>query len=326
MQGRAQETQQSNTIVAGVDVAKAVLDLAFWPEGEPSRHNADRGGRRDLIARLKTMGVTRLGLEASGGYERQLVREARAAGIEVVLFQPTQIRAYAAFTRRKAKTDRLDAALIAECTARMRGDPSGPIAEGYAGLAEPMTRLEQIEEDLARAKTRRDGFTCPKLRAEIEAEIRRCQKARDKAIKALLARIAADTELKQRFDLILSVPGVGERTALAFLVRMPELGDLDRGEAAALVGLAPYDRQSGTKDGQKRIAGGRSRLRKSVYMAALPSAFRHNPHLVDLYKRLTDKGKPPKLALIACARKLTIFVNAIVARGTPWMPKEAGQT
>jgi transposase len=304
-------------IVAGVDVAKLQLDLAFWPAGQRARHANDAPGRQALIDDLKARGIVRLGLEASGGYERLLVREARAAGIDVVVFQPAQVKAYAVFIRRKAKTDRLDAALIAECTART-GQPGRPQPPGYAVLAEIMTRLEQIEDDLMRAKTRRDAFTCKALKAQVEAEVARCKKARDKARAALIARVEADPDIKHRFDLILSVPGIGPRTALAFLLRMPEIGSLDRAEAAALAGLAPFDDQSGDSDGLRHIKGGRARLRKSIYMAALPAACRHNPQLVALYNRLVARGKRPKIALVACARKLTIFVNAVIARGTPW--------
>jgi transposase len=131
--------------------------------------------------------------------------------------------------------------------------------------------------------------------------------------------VRSHPDLAQRLELLTSIPGIGEPTALALLIRMPELGQLTREQAAALAGLAPFDRDSGAHNGRRSIAGGRTRLRKSLYAAALPAAFRWNPHLVALYQRLTAAGKPHKLALVACARKLVIFANTVLTRGTPWI-------
>ena len=131
-------------------------------------------------------------------------------------------------------------------------------------------------------------------------------------------------DLAKRFDLVLSIPGIGERTALALVIRMPELGQISREEAAALAGLAPFDNDSGQYRGQRKIAGGRGRLRKSLFAAALPAAFKWNKALIELYGRLRAKGKEHNLALIACARKLLIFANTVVQRGTPWVENTAG--
>jgi transposase len=139
----------------------------------------------------------------------------------------------------------------------------------------------------------------------------------------LLLAIQPHHDLKTRLELVLSVPGIGERTALALLIRLPELGALSREEAAALAGLAPFDDDSGTQCGQRHIAGGRARLRRSLYAAALPAAFRWNPALIALYRRLKERGKPHKVALVACARKLLVYANTVVARGTPWLVRSA---
>jgi transposase len=142
-----------------------------------------------------------------------------------------------------------------------------------------------------------------------------------------MARIAkalrAHHDLARRLELVVSIPGIGERTALAIVVRMPELGRVSREEAAALAGLAPFDDDSGTRNGQRHIAGGRGRLRRSLFSAALPAAFRWNRQVATFYQRLIANGKPHNLALIACARKLLVFANAVVQRGTPWIEKPA---
>ena len=233
------------------------------------------------------------------------------------MFQPIQVRAYATYRQQRAKNDRIDAALIAACTvaATTIKDAPDPRLEAFA---EPLTLIEQIEEDIARCKTRLEAFRDPRHRDLLKAEIKRLKAWRAAEIKRMVAELRRHDDLARRLDLIESVPGIGLRTALALLVRMPELGTLSREQAAALAGLAPFDDDSGKRHGARRIAGGRTRLRKSLYAAALPAAFRWNPALINLYQRLIRDGKPHKVALVACARKLVIFANAVVARGTPW--------
>jgi transposase len=307
--------------VAGIDTGKGVLDvaLASGASGESGEIQVDNdvAGHTKLASWLCGRGVERVGIEASGGYERTVVAHLRAEGFTVILFQPLQVRAYATYSQQRAKNDRIDAALIATCTAAAVTvkDPPDPRIQAFA---EPLTLIEQIEEDLARCKTRLESFRHRRHRDLLEAEIKRLKAWRAAEIKHLVAALRRHDDLARRLTLIESVPGIGQRTALALLVRMPELGTLSREQAAALAGLAPFDNDSGKHHGLRRIAGGRRRLRKSLYAAALPAAFRWNPALIDLYQRLTQAGKPHKVALVACARKLLIFANAIVARGTPW--------
>ncbi len=155
------------------------------------------------------------------------------------------------------------------------------------------------------------------------ADIARLKARRAAELLRIVEELRAHDDLARRLDLVLSVPGIGERTALALIIRMPELGRISREEAAALAGLAPFDDDSGTHKGQRHIAGGRARLRRSLFAAALPAAFRWNKALVDLYARLIARGKAHNAALIACARKLLIYANTVVARGTPWVEKPA---
>lgn len=302
---------------AGIDTGKSRLDVALASGVSEVQVDNDPAGHVKLASWLRRQGVGRVGIEASGGYERAVVAHLRQKGFTVIMFQPIQVRAYATYRQQRAKNDRIDAALIATCTAAAAAvkDPPDPRLEA---VAEPLTLIEQIEEDIVRCKTRREAFHDPRHRDLLAGEIKRLKSWRAAEIKRLVAELHRHDDLAQRFELIESVPGIGQRTALALLVRMPELGTLSREQAAALVGLAPFDDDSGKRHGMRRIAGGRARLRKSLYAAALPAAFQWNPALVTLYKRLTSAGKPHKVALVACARKLVIFANAVVARGTPW--------
>lgn len=308
---------EHSTRTAGIDIGKQWLDIAL-SDGPVIRLANDEDGHRALAAWLGEHGVGRVGIEASGGYEQAAVACLRRAGFAVLLLQPVQVRAYAMFRLKRAKNDRIDAALIAECaaSATLRAAPDPRLQ----ALLEPLTLIEQIEEDLVRMKTRRETFRAPRHRALVEAEIARLKRWRAAEIALLAKEIHSHPDIARRMMLIQSVPGIGRRTALALLIRMPELGTLSREQAAALAGLAPFDRDSGNSRRQRRIQGGRTRLRKSLYAAALPAAFRWNPALIALYQRLTGAGKAHKQALVACARKLLLYVNVTVARDTQWTP------
>ena len=312
------------TWVAGIDTAKDKLDIAVHGQAAHWQvENTVRGWLR-LQATLVEAGVTRVGIEASGGYERGVVRHLRAAGCTVLVLQPAQVRAYARVRLRRAKNDALDAALIAAVTA-LTDQPDREVDERLAGLAGPLTFIEQIEEDNARFKTRLEQVDDLRHRRLVTADIARLKARRAAEMRRIIAELRAHDDLALRLDLVLSVPGIGERTALALVIRMPELGRVNREEAAALAGLAPFDDDSGTRTGQRHIAGGRGRLRRSLFAAALPAAFRWNKALGDLYRRLIARGKAHKAALTACARKLLIYANAVVQRATPWTEKAPAQ-
>jgi transposase len=223
---------------------------------------------------------------------------------------------------RRAKSDTLDAALIAAFAA-LTNQPDRERDERLAKLADHLTFVEQIEEDVARLKTRLEHVDDPRRRRLVMADIARLKTRRAAEMLRIVRQLRVHDDLAQRLDLVLSVPGIGERTALALVIRMPELGRVSREEVAALAGLAPFDDDSGTHKGQRHIAGGRGRLRRSLFAAALPAAFRWNKALIDLYTRLTARGKAHNAALIACARKLLIYANTVVQRGTPWTERAA---
>jgi transposase len=313
---------QTNITTAGIDTSKAKLDIAI--HGRTERWQAPNAlpGWRALAADLAKAGVTRIGIEATGGYERGVVEHLRTVGFTVLVLQPIQVKAFGRVHLRRAKNDALDAALIAACAAALdqpRIAPDPRLAE----LAGYLTFLEQLEEDIARFKIRLEHIDELRLRRIVLSDIARLKARRAAHIRDIAKRLRGYSDLATRFDLVLSIPGIGERTALALIIRMPELGQVSREEAAALAGLAPFDDDSGQHRGQRHIAGGRGRLRRSLFAAALPAAFRWNKALIALYARLIARGKVHNAALIACARKLLIYANTVVQRGTPWTENAA---
>ena len=313
------------TQTAGIDTGKDRLDVAIHGQGSPFSVDNSLAGWQSLAARLSQEGVSRVGIEASGGYERGIARHLQAAGFAVVVLQPLQVRAFARLHLRRAKNDRIDAILIAACTHILDPQETKAADPRLDALCDQLTFVEQVEADIARLKTRLEHIRDERLRTMVATDIKTLQARRADELRRLSAALQSHADLAKRFTLVLSVPGIGERTALALVLRLPELGAVSREQAAALAGLAPFVQQSGRWEGERHIAGGRSRLRRSLYAAALPAAFRWNPALKALYRRLTERGKPHTVALVACARKLLIFANTVVARGTPWteIPAEA---
>lgn len=308
---------QISTTTAGIDTSKNKLDIAVHGRSERWQFANTTPGWRMLAGKLAEAGVTRIGIEATGGYERGVVEHLRTAGFTVLLLQPRQVKAFGWVHLRRAKNDALDAALIAACAAALDPPADAPDPR-LAKLAAQLTFLEQIEEDIARFKTRLEHIDEPGLRSMVLDDIARLKARKRDQTRNIARQLRSHSDLAARLDLVLSVPGIGERTAIALLIRMPELGKVSREEAAALAGLAPFDHDSGQHKGQRHIAGGRSRLRRSLFAAALPAAFRWNTAVIALYNRLIAAGKAHKAALIACARKLLIYANTVVERGTPW--------
>ena len=311
---------KTNTKVAGIDTAKAKLDIAVHDSTERWELPNDKNGWRRLAQQLKEQGVGRIGIEATGGYERGVVEALRACGFAVLVIQPLQIKAFAAVKLRRAKTDRLDAGLIAEFAAFMDNDRPPPDPRSPA-FADHLTFIEQAEEDLKRAKTRLEHQREPRLRAKLEADARVARRRVTYEIDRLEADLRQHPDLAARLDLVLSIEGIGRRTALALIIGMPELGRISREQAASLAGLAPFDDRSANRVGEAHIAGGRARVRTALYAAALPAAYKWNPALIALRTRLIAKGKEHKQALIACARKLLIYANAVLQRGEPWQKR-----
>lgn len=302
---------------AGVDVGKAWLDVAVHGVEDEGRFANTATGIGELIGWLKAREVGRVGLEATGGYERKLRSALETTGLEAVVHQPMEVKLFARLTRRRAKNDALDARLIAAATTRIdtvRAASDPRLVE----LAERLTAYEQITDQLAQLKTFMEHVALKDLATVLRAQIASLARLKAALLAAVLQRIKLHADLLARYRLLLSLPGVGPVVAASLLVRMPELGSMKRGQAACLIGVAPFDRDSGQHRGQRFIAGGRSRPRRMLYLAAL-AAKRFDPALKAFAQRLLDNGKPPKIAIVAVMRKLIEAANLVLARQQPWL-------
>jgi transposase len=305
-----------STKCAGVDVSKAKLDVAVF-DGQRFVESNDAAGHGRLAERLRACGVRLVGVESSGGYEAALTAALRGREIAVNVFDPGQLFGYRRWSRVAAKTDAIDAELILAATAALNAVRPAPDPR-FAAFQEHLTLIEALAEDIARLKTRRDRFTAAELCTLLESEIKRLEMLRKTQIAALTARLREQADLAKRLKLLESIPGIGAITALTLVVRMPELGHISRQEAAALAGLAPYNCDSGSHAGQRRVSGGRARVRKPLFMAAFSAANHWNPILIAFRQRLAAAGKHHNKIIVACARKLIEVANAVLKRGSPW--------
>ena len=311
------EQVKASTKAGGIDAAKAHLDAAANGQEGSARFVNDEAGWQALAAWFAERGVSRVGIEASGGYERGVSAYLRQLGLEVVTHQPAEVRAFARFKRIKAKNDKIDAAVIAAATAqvdlvRAAADPQ------LVELADRLTAYEQAAEFVAMLKTMLEHVVLPDLRAQYEAQLKNLKAWKASLAKDLVARIGRHPDLQRRFDLVRSLPGIGPIVAASLVLRMPELGAMSRGQAASLLGVAPFDRDSGKSHGERHIFGGRARVRRMVYLAAAV-ARRRDPAFKAFADRLAALGKKPKVVLVAVMRKLIEAANLVLARQTPWL-------
>jgi transposase len=299
--------QANNTVVyAGVDVAKATLQLHL--QGQDSELSNTPKGLDQLVAQLQKGPGVHVVCEATGGYERAMVKALQQEQIPVSVTNPARVRAAAQAQGQRAKTDRIDARGLSRYGQRYQPEPTPPVSASQEQLVDLTQWLKQLIHGRALAKTQAEHHQDPfvrrqhaKLMTHLEVQI----EAVEKQIEALIEQDAA---LQQRVTCLNEIQGVGPRTAWRVLAPMPELGRLNRREVAALAGLAPWTRESGTMKGRRCIGGGRPEVRLALYMAAL-SAARRNPVLCILYKRLRAKGKLPKVALTAVMRRLLTYMN-----------------
>jgi transposase len=315
-------TPQTFATFVGIDVAKDHFDVAFLPEGTPCTLTQNAAGLRQLVDRLRRRGPCLIVLEATGGYERRLVATLIDAGLAVALVNPRQVRDYARGIGRLAKTDRLDAAVLARFAQEVRPHPLAKTAEKQRELDELVGRRRQLL-DLHTAEANRRATSTAKLaRQSIDRVLKVLDEQIDRFDQAIAALIESDDDWRQRQQLLRSVPGVGVVTSATLIAELPELGQLNRQEIAALVGLAPFNHDSGKSRGQRSIFGGRASVRNCLYMAAL-SAKRCNPALRRFAKRLEKAGKRFKVVMTACMRKLLILLNRMVQTNCPWNPEIA---
>lgn len=301
---------QNNTthiIYAGLDIHKASLQL--YLSGRDYTLPNSAAGHRKLLALLgRTTDAVQVICEASGGYERAVVCALHEALVPVSVMNPAQVRHFARALGQRAKTDPLDARLLCVCGEALKPLPTPPTSQSQRQLVELVRYRQQLMHKLIAERQQAESLCHPALRRQSRALVRRLE-ADLKKLESLLAEIQQGSEeLAHKAQRLRAVPGVGEQTALSLLAEMPELGKLNRRQAAALAGLAPHPRQSGAWIGKRSIGGGRPQVRRALYMAAL-CASRIHPGLGAFYKRLRTKGKPAKVALTAVMRKLLLLLN-----------------
>jgi transposase len=316
----AESTGPAHPVTVGIDVAKAHLDVAVRPGGEPWQAPNTEEGIAGLVERLKPLAPRLIVLEASGGWELAAAAALGAARLPVAVVNPRQVHDCAKAVGQLAKTDQLDARVLARFGEAVRPEPRAlPDADAQA-LADVLARRRQLI-GMQTAERQRLGTARPPVRARIEAHLAWLARELADLDDDLHRRLRASPLWREREDLLRSVPGVGPIVAVTLVADLPDLGRLGRKRIAALAGAAPLAREGGARRGKRLVWGGRGRVRAALHMAALV-AVRYNPPLRAFYDRLLDAGKAKKLALTACLRKLLTILNAIVRSNTAWQPAE----
>lgn len=306
-----------DAIVIGIDVSKDRLDIAVRPSGEAFAVDRNAAGLDRLIERLRTLSPHLVALEATGGFETVAAAAVAAAGLPVVVVNPAQIRAFAKAIGQRAKTDPIDAAVIAHFAEATRPEPRPLPDEATRQLADLVARRRQIIEMMGAERQREKRTTMTRLRKSIRRVIGMLEKELAGLDMDIDDAVRGSPAWREKEDLMASVPGVGKTIARTLIAELPELGTLNRKQVAALAGLAPFTRQSGQWQGRSFIGGGRGVVRTAVFMGALV-AMRHNPVLRAFFERLRNAGKPKMVALIAVARKLLTILNAMVRDNKRW--------
>lgn len=305
------------TRYVGIDVSAATLDVAVH-EGEVTQVRHDASGITTLVTQLHAAAPALVVLEATGAYHRDVTSALVAAGLPVVVVNPRHVREFARSTGQLAKTDRLDAVLLARFAAAVRPTPRPLPSEATLELAALVERRRQLVEMLTAEKNRLSVARAP-VRSSVQQVIRALKKALAQADDEVDGWIRRSPVWRAQEELLRSVPGVGPQTARLLIASLPELGRLTRREIAALVGVAPFACDSGTLRGRRHCWGGRRQIRAVLYMAAVTAA-RCNPIIRACYRRLRAAGKPAKVAITACMRRLIIILNAMTKTQQPWRP------
>jgi transposase len=301
----------------GIDIAKRSLDVSVGTDSKPFTLNHDRDGIHQLLARLPDAGSCLVVVESTGGYQRCLVAELVDAGHHVAVANPRQVRDFAKGHGILAKTDAIDAAVIARFGQQVRPRVIQKSHQQQAELEQLVTRRRQLVELRTAEKNRLETITVKSVHQSIQRVVDLLNKQIEKIEKEILDAIQSDNDWNDKAKLLGSVPGIGPVTIASLLAELPELGLLNRQEMAALVGVAPFNRDSGQFRGRRTIWGGRADVRSALYMAAL-TARRCNPLIRAFARRLEDAGKPFKVVITACMRKLLVILNTMVKTNTPW--------
>lgn len=311
----------SKNLFIGIDVAKDSFQVASNPAQLNASHLNNRTGHRDFIKSLHNLHITQIVLEATDGYEKTLAAELIQAGFNAVVVNPRQVRDFARGMGKLAKTDTIDAELLAQFSAIVKPAYKPPTDPQTQDLAELVTRRRQLTDLLTQETNRAGMIHHVKVRKSIRKMIRTIEYQIRELDKLIQDHIQGDDDLEHKDRILRSVPGVGPQTSAMLLSHLPELGCLNRHEIAALAGLAPYDRQSGKQVFRSRISSGRKEVRCVLYMAAL-TAYRCNPIIRRFAGELKSRGKSFKVMLTACMRKLLIILNALVRDQQLWNPEK----
>jgi transposase len=304
-------------IAVGIDVSKDRLDVAVRPSGEVFAVERNASGVDRLIERMRALSPSIVALEATGGFETVVAASLAAAALPVVVVNPAQIRAFARALGQRAKTDPIDAAVIAHFAEATKPEPRPLADEATQLLADLVARRRQIVEMIGAESQRQKRITMPRLRKSIGRVIDMLKKELAELDGDIDDAVRGSPAWREKENLLASVPGVGPIISRTLIADLPELGTLNRKQIAALAGLAPFTRQSGQWKGRSFIGGGRASVRTALFMGAMV-AMRHNPVLKTFFDRLIAAGKPKMVALIALARKLLTILNAIVRDKRPW--------
>lgn len=306
----------------GIDVCKRTLDLYIRPSGSTVQYANTERGVQQLRQRLQELPIERVVLEATGNLELPAALHLSQAGLSVAVVNPRQVRDFARATGQLAKTDQIDAAILAHFAEVIQPECRPLISEETRQLSDLVTRRHQLLEMITAENNRRAGVHGA-VRDQIDRHLEWLQEQLKELDEQLQQTIRQTPLWCQQANLLRSVPGVGEVLSATLLATLPELGQLNAKQIAALVGLAPLNRDSGQFRGRRMIWGGRARVRTALYMPTLV-ATRHNPTIKAFYERLVARGKQKKVALTACMRKLLTILNAIVKSGQPWQPSQQG--
>jgi transposase len=306
-----------DAIVVGIDVSKDRLDVAVRPSGDVFVVGRDAEGLDALIARLKPLALAAIAVEATGGYETVVAASLSAAGLPVVVVNPAQVRAFAAAVGKRAKTDAIDAGVLAHFAEATKPQIRPLPDEETRLLADLISRRRQIIAMIVAERQRQKRLADKRLQKSIARLLAALQKELSALETDIDDAVRGSPAWREKEDLLASVPGVGKTIARTLTAELPELGRLDRRQVAALVGLAPWTRQSGKWKGKSFIGGGRANVRAALFLGAMVAA-RHNPELKAFRDRLVQAGKPKLVALAATARKLLTILNAILRDRTPW--------
>lgn len=307
--------------MVGVDVSKEKLDVAVRPDGERWQTANSEEAFPELIARLKALEPELIIIEATGGLERAVVAAMVAADLPVAMINPRQAREFSRATGRLAKTDQIDADDLAFFGEAIRPEVR-PLPEADVQELSALNARRQQLVEMTTAERNRLHTALPAARPSLREHIRWLEREKERIESKLQRRIDQNVTLRRKFKIMCSAKGVGPATSFSLLSDLPELGKVNRKEIAALVGVAPFNRDSGRWRGKRTTWGGRASVRSALYMAAL-SASRHNPVIRAFYERLLEAGKCKKVALTACMRKLVVILNAMIKNGTMWDPNYA---